>query len=168
MTRTDAALDAALARLLGEYSRGEFIPLIEADLQCHLYALLLGVLDADGTRRPEVHANWRLSPAPPALERAKFDLVIGNQESLCEIKFEADYPGVSKPVCFAHEIAKDINRLRMAATHGISGWFLMLDEDGTHMPNLHKKVNGMLDWKEVGRPGRGPAFALVMRFQVVS
>lgn len=140
----------ALQRSLTAYTRGDFRPLTEADWQCYMYAQLLSLLDARHMDPSLIHANWRLSSRPQALSRAKFDLVVGHDELVAEIKFEADYPGVSKPVCFPREVAKDVERLSLARSSGVKdGHLLVVDEDGALHRNLQKYVTHELRWQRV-------------------
>ena len=158
----EQVLQEALNAMIGDYASRRFAPLTEADVQCHLYAECLKLL-ADAVPFP-LHANWRLSSPSPGLARAKFDLILGNDEMVVEIKFEANYTGVSKPVCFPREIAKDVERLQLARECGVSrGWLILIDEDGTHQRNLHKYISLPLNWRELRRDDGQRALLLVLR-----
>ena len=151
----------ALNAVLSEYEARTFAPLTEADVQSQLYGECLSRLRSLQMTPYPLHVNWRLSSRPSGLERAKFDLILGKDLVVVEIKFEADYPGVSKPVCFSNEIAKDVVRLQEARRHGVAAsHFVFIDEDGTHRRNLHKHVSLTLPWRELSRADRKPAHLL--------
>lgn len=154
----------AIVDLIGDYESGRFAPKTEADIQSHLYARILGRL-ADDLRPIPVHVNWRLASSPPGRKRAMHDLVLGNDEVIVEIKFEPKYAGVSSPVCFADEIVKDVDRLKLAIEHGIpSCHFLLIDEAGCWHRNLHKYVSSPLPWREIRRDAKGVANLLHLQF----
>jgi hypothetical protein len=158
------AIQQGLDAMVTAYESCRFAPLTEADLQCHLYAGCLQSYVSESSSPYPLHANWKLAARPPELARAKFDLILGQDEVVVEIKFEADYPGVSKPVCFPREIAKDVARLELARQHGVrTGLLIMIDEDGTHRRNLRKYVSVPLDWRELQRVDGRPSYLLELR-----
>lgn len=93
-------------------------------------------------------------------KHAKVDLVLGDNEILIELKFEPDYPGVSKPVVFSTKreaagsgsIESDLEKIEEYARKSKSTHFVMIDEDGRHTNKIatekwktiqveHKKKN---------------------------
>ena len=160
----ERAIQQALDGMGTAYESRRFTPLTEADLQCHLYAGCLHSYASESSIPFPLHANWKLAERPPELARAKFDLILGQDEVVVEIKFEADYPGVSKPVCFPREIAKDVARLELARQHGVRmGLLIMIDEDGTYRRNLQKYVAPALNWRELHRLDGRPSYLLEQR-----
>jgi len=133
----------AVASVLKDYEAGRLDIRTEADLQGHLFAALLSRLE--GVPVP-LHANMSLGNP-----REKIDLVVG-QGSISELKVEADYPGVSKPVVFPEDVWKDLRRLDRYCREGRvrSAFFLMLDEDGSH---ARRRETASL-WTQVRRNDR--------------
>lgn len=121
----DASVLDAVAAVMESYRQGDIEIRTEADLQGHLFAALLPRLK--GHPSP-LHAN--LSLVSP---REKIDLVIG-RECIMELKVEADYPGVTKPVVFPEDVWKDLKRLNRYVQEKTveQAYFLMLDQDGSH------------------------------------
>ena len=137
-------VQAAIAQVMSDYQGGAISILTEADLQGHLFRRLAERL----TGRPLPLHACRSIHTP----REKPDLVIGEKEIAIELKVEADYPGVSKPVVFPEDVWKDLHRLhRYCAERIVSrGYFLMLDEDGSHA--RRPETRGM--WRDVHRGGK--------------
>ena len=108
-----------------------------------------------------IQANSRLQSSPPGYETAKYDLVPGTDSIVVEVKFDADYPGVSKPVCFADDIAKDLERLQAVRRYrACNCHFVLIDEDGMHRRNLHKHDSASMNWRELKRADNKQGFLL--------
>lgn len=145
----------ALRSFIIDYEKGCYNPRTEADVQFYLMACCKELLQEQDLEL-DIHANDRLLHYP-AWRGKKLDIVIAGT-IVVEIKFEADYPGVSKPVVFPREAAKDIERLIALREAGISYChFIFLDEDGTHFRNFDKYSPVPLTWQTVCRKDRGPS-----------
>ena len=133
-------------RSIEKYVSGEYRLFSESDLRCFLFHECVDIMKKNDFEKP-----YQIFTEKSILNRRqKTDLVLGN-EVAAEIKFEADYPGVSKPVVFREEVEKDINRLSAFINKGYrNAFFIMIDEDGTHMRNPRIKEN----WKEINVKGK--------------
>ena len=140
----EVAVQTAVEDVIVAYASGGITIETEADLQGHLFARLVALLP--GSPLP-LHACRSIGTP-----REKPDLVIGDKEIIVELKVEADYPGVSKLVVSPEEVWKDLQRLNRYVREGIvrSGYFLMLDEDGSHARRSEAK--GL--WREAKRADR--------------
>lgn len=122
----------AWRKFLDKYEQEKIQPLTESDIHGHLFSLCLEQLKSEGFETPyKVHMNWRVFSA-----RKKSDIVLGDKEIVVEVKFEPDYPGVSKPVTFRELVEEDLERISNYKKRGIPHThFVMIDEDGFHMRN---------------------------------
>ena len=92
-------------------------------------------------------------------KHAKVDLVLGDDETLVELKLKPDYPGVSKPVVFntkkeaagSGSIESDLEKVEEYASKGKSAHFVMIDEDGCHV----RRIGGE-KWKAIYVNLNGP------------
>jgi hypothetical protein len=149
-------IESALSKMAMNYQSGWFIPRTERDLQCYLYSEIQNGQRENGWSHSSVHAEWRPSIWP--FGRKCADLVVGN-DIVIELKFEADYDGVSKPVVSSNEIMDDLERLETLKQNGVTGHFILLDEDGTHFRNLQRYLDSkqqtprrILVWRALTRP----------------
>lgn len=132
-------------QFIDDYINCVYIPRTEADIQGYLFALclkelMLNRLDLD------IHLNYP-NPYLDNQKHKKIDIVIGTKVAV-EIKFEADYTGVSKPVVFPKDAISDLDRLKSMKARGMEHChFIFLDEDGTHFRNLQKYTEDKLNWK---------------------
>jgi len=128
--------------VLKRYKEGNVRFLSEADLRCHIFSECLKLLIREKMEIPyKIHAEKSiLSP------RQKADLVLGADEVIVEIKFEPNYPGVSKPVVFREDVEKDIAKMEEYLKRGAQhAHFVMIDEDGQHARNPRIKE----EWKSM-------------------
>lgn len=127
-TPLQAHVHAAVRAILTRYERGELEILTEADLQGHLFAEIAGRVPG---RPVPIHSHYSL-----VSRREKLDILVsdGEERIMLELKVEPDYPGVPKPVVFPEEVWKDLERLEryVSVGHVQAGYFLMLDENGSH------------------------------------
>lgn len=133
--------------VLKQYQEGKIRFLSEADLQSHLFSESLKLFANEQFEIPyKIHAEKSiLSP------HQKTDLVLGDNEVAVEIKLEADYPGVNKPVVFREDVEKDIVRLDEYLKKGMKdAHFVMIDEDGQHARNPRIRE----EWKSIVTQGR--------------
>ncbi|KGK85868.1 hypothetical protein DP73_17710 [Desulfosporosinus sp. HMP52] len=79
----------------------------------------------------------------------KIDIVLGSEVAI-EIKFEANYPGVSKPVVFPSDPIAEWLRLKSMKTQGMKHChFIFLIKGGTHFRNLQKYTENKLNWLKI-------------------
>ncbi|CDX00849.1 Hypothetical protein DPCES_0962 [Desulfitobacterium hafniense] len=142
----------AIKQFVKDYEEETYIPRTEADIQGYLFSLCIRGL-TNCNLNLEIHLNYP-SISLDGLKHKKVDIVLGSDVAI-EIKFEADYPGVSKPVVFPKEAASDIERLQVMKNNGISHChFVFLDEDGTHLRNFQKYTPIPLNWLTLSVRGK--------------
>lgn len=139
--------ELALQTFISDYISGIYSPTTESDINYYLMALCKELLQKNNLPL-NLHAHYTI-PNNNACSGKKVDIVL-NSSVAVEIKFEANYPGVSKPVVFPKEAAKDIERLTLLKQSGIDHChFVFLDEDGTHMRNFNKYTSVALSWQKL-------------------
>lgn len=152
----------ALRLFIDDYENGIYTPVTEADIQFYLMALCKKLMQ-ENNMPLDIHANYAI-PKHESLKSKKIDIVIGSAIAI-EIKFEANYPGVSKPVVFPAAAAKDIDRLNDLKLAGIDYChFIFLDEDGTHFRNFSKYTTHPLLWKALNRNNQPQSKLLHLSF----
>lgn len=138
----------ALNYFINDYKNQEYIPITEADIQFYLMSLCRELLKRENISL-DIHANYEISKES-GFKGKKIDIVLGKCVAV-EIKFEANYQGVSKPVVLAYEAANDIKRLHELKDAGMPYChFIFLDEDGTHVRNFQKYVEEKIEWIPIG------------------
>lgn len=138
----------AIESFLGDYAASEYIPVTESDI--HGYIFLKCIEGCNKYRLPkEVHINHKVKLLG---SKKKIDIVLGINVAV-EVKFEANYPGVSKPVVFKEEVLKDLVRLDFLRKNGLEKTiFIFLDEDGEHYRNTVNRYNlPQSDWTIINR-----------------
>lgn len=141
----DYVIEKSFKGIITDYSNQIFKPITESDIHGYLYHLCLN--ECEKLNLPKnIHINQRHR----FLEaRKKVDLNV-NDEIIVEVKFEADYPGVSKPVVLDTEVRKDIERVKNINASGGKAYFLFIDEDGQHYRNSMKRYNiNQAEWSIV-------------------
>ena len=87
--------EEALSHVLKDYSENKIHFFSERDLQGHLFYECRKLMEEQEFPLPlKLYAKGGFS------KHAKVDLVLGDDETLVELKLKPDYPGVSKPVVF--------------------------------------------------------------------
>lgn len=144
-------LNSSIHEFIKIYSNEIYKPLTEMDIQGYIFALCLNQIKTGGLEE-NIHINVPNKALGP---RKKIDIVL-NEEIALEVKFEADYPGVSKPVAFTEEIFKDISRLKDVKNSGFKYCaFFLIDEDGMHYRKLLKETGIPEDkWMVVNKAGK--------------
>ncbi len=146
---------------INDYQHGIYNPITEADVQAYLFSL-----SREECIKQGLEQNIHLNVADPRFDpskRKKIDLIL-NMEVAVEIKFEANYPNVSKPVVLSEEAAKDIERIKQMKENGITYcYFLFIDEDGQHFRNFHKHTSVSIHWEKVQRKS-GLSYILFLSF----
>ena len=152
-------IDEALEALVRDYSAGVYIPLTEADVQGYLFTLCINKC-VEYNLDKDIHLNCRHQSLG---SREKIDLVAGGKV-VCEIKFEADFPGVSKPVVFHYDVRKDLKRIENLSKQGFDlCYFIFLDEDGEHHRNSLKRYYiEQSEWRETQKNDK-KSFLLIHR-----
>lgn len=130
-------------QFIDDYINCVYIPRTEADIQGYLFALclkelMLNRLDLD------IHLNYP-NPYLDNQKHKKIDIVIGTKVAV-EIKFEADYTGVSKPVVFPKDAMEYFSHAsRKEYFDGIDSSFLhnaviLIDPDtGFEVKNMNQR-----------------------------
>jgi hypothetical protein len=137
-------LQQAVDKLIADYTSKKILLFSEGDLQSHLFAHCRRIMESYDFPAPlKIFVEY----GRYEIGRKRIDLVLGD-DIFVEIKFEPDYPGVSKPVVFKAEVFSDIEKIASYAKKGKKGHFIMIDEDGMHrrnvLPERWKKLeNGM-------------------------
>lgn len=141
----ERVIEEAIKGMIFDYSNKLFKPITESDLHGYLYYLCIKECDKLGLPR-NIHINQRHKLLD---SKKKVDLYV-NEELTVEIKFEPDFPGVSKPVVFDTEVRKDIERVQYINDNGEKGYFLFIDEDGQHYRNSMKRYGiNQAEWRIV-------------------
>jgi len=168
----DKLFEDALLHALYDYSENKIRFFSERDLQSHLFFECRKLME-------EQHFSYPLklyAEKTAFSKHAKVDLVLGDDEVLVELKLEADYPGVSKPVVFTTKteaagsgsIESDLEKIEEYSRNGKCAHFVMIDEDGRHVRKMNderwkaiyvklngpKKVVHYLHVKHDGRQGK--------------
>lgn len=143
---------SSLEKFIEIYDKGIYRPRTESDVQGYLFALCIEEFIKNNIEQ-DLHLNCPNKNLDPS-SRKKIDIVLNNEVAV-EIKFEADFPGVSKPVVFSNEAVKDITRLSEMKENGMPFChFLFIDEDGTHFRNFYKYVDIPINWNTVRINGK--------------
>lgn len=144
---------AAMKKVLADYENSKIKILSEADLQSHLFFECRRLMEEQKFPYP-----LKLFAERGVFSRhAKVDLVLGDDETLIELKVEPDYPGVSKPVVFSTKaeaagsgsVERDLEKIQEYAEKGKHAHFLMIDEDGRHARKIAPQV-----WKTIQLKGK--------------
>lgn len=141
----------AITQFLEDYVTARYTPLTEADIQGYIFSLCLKELN-EFQAELDIHLNYPSSYLDDKKYK-KIDIILGSDAAI-EIKFEADYPSVSKPVVFPKDAIADLDRLKSMKAFGMSHChFIFLDEDGTHFRNLQKYTEDKLNWQRLSVAG---------------
>lgn len=136
-------VDEALEIFVADYSILIYEPRTEADIQGYLFHLCMLGCSKYGLAL-DVHLNHKHKLLGT---RRKIDMIVGGCIAV-EVKYEANYPGVSKPVVLKEEVLKDLERIKYLKDNGFTSvYFLFVDEDGEHFRNSMFRYNiPQTDW----------------------
>jgi len=152
----------AISNFVHDYEKGLFVPRTEADIQGYIFSACLQEFKLHNFEL-NIHLNYP-NLILDNMKRKKIDIVVGDSIAV-EIKFEADYPGVSKPVVFREEVISDLERLKSMKNKGMPHChFVFIDEDGTHYRNLYKYTDVALNWMELNIKSRKRSYLLHIEF----
>jgi hypothetical protein len=144
-------IDEVLNEFINDYIDGEYIPITESDIHGYIFSKCLEACEK--YRLPkDVHINHKNKLLGT---KKKIDVILGDLVAV-EIKFEADYPGVSKPVVLKEEVLKDLERISFLREYGFEkAIFLFIDEDGEHYRNsVNRYKISQSEWKVLDRKNK--------------